>query len=214
MFHTRPQVPGHGQLMVLHVLQLVGKALEASVASRSPTRELSTRGAPTNQGMSFLLLRRSWYLTTFQGVQQHRCLLVVLDGVPLKETSTASTSMALLETHGYAPIQFAITFYNHIQDDDIWDHQKPHFYSGVHCISWIYELRFSSSLFVLKILPNFFYTFIQLSIILYLPQKYVGFCDNSCPSAWAPILWISNCTEICPIENTESSNVQNVLLQN
>ena len=59
MFHTRPQVPGPGQLMALHVLQLVGKALEASVASRSPTRELSTRGAPTNQGMLFLLLRRS-----------------------------------------------------------------------------------------------------------------------------------------------------------
>ena len=59
MFHTRPQVPGPGQLMALHVLQLVGKALEVSVASRSPTRELSTRGAPTNQGMSFLLLRRS-----------------------------------------------------------------------------------------------------------------------------------------------------------
>ena len=46
----------------------------------------------------------------FEGVQQHLCLLVVLDGVPLKETSTASTSMALLETHGYAPILFAITF--------------------------------------------------------------------------------------------------------
>ena len=59
MFHTRAQVPGPGQLMALHVLQLVGKALEVSVASRSPTRELSTRGAPTNQGMSFLLLRRS-----------------------------------------------------------------------------------------------------------------------------------------------------------
>ena len=59
MFHTRPQVPGPGQLMALHVLQLVGKVLEVSVASRSPTRELSTRGAPTNQGMSFLLLRRS-----------------------------------------------------------------------------------------------------------------------------------------------------------
>merc|ERR1711870_201914 len=81
----KTKVPGPGQLMALHVLQLVGKALEVSVASRSPTRELSTRGAPINQG-----------------VQQHRCLLVVLDGVPLKETSTASTSMALLETHGSA----------------------------------------------------------------------------------------------------------------
>merc|ERR1712066_271570 len=91
MGEKKTKVPGPWQLMALHVLQLVGKALEASVASRSPTRELSTRGAPTNQG-----------------VQQHQCLLVVLDGVPLKETSTASTSMALLETHGNM-LDFATT---------------------------------------------------------------------------------------------------------
>ena len=60
---------------------------------------------------------------------------------------------------------------NSFQDDDIWDHQKPHFRSGFHCISRIYELRLSSSLFVLKILPDFFYTSSISSALSYISHR-------------------------------------------
>ena len=175
------QVPGLGPPMDLAVLRLEEKEREASVIFHSLLKESSTRAVLTNQSSWQKSLQNHNWPRTFAGGRARRCLPAALAGARQKETSMEFMWMDLPEAHGWQSFHVF---------------KKPvHQIGSLRTDGWLFMKSQHHHNFLIGMKRT---TFISHHSD---PQKYVGFCDNSCPSAWTTIACCSTARfHECPIK--------------